>query len=425
MSTKRSWDSRWRHTLGICALAMVVCLWTLSNFLASTIFADNTYSKPYFVTYVNSCFFILPLGPMLLRQYWLRPSDFESPMQSLRNLFRCDSCGRESEREAFIKPDDEQLREGILDHGESSASDDDFDALDPLAGSGLSMRSGLRTGDSKLSPSGTLLLSLHFSILWFAANYMSSACLEYTTVASTTILTSTSSIWTLVVGTLLHVEKFTVRKLLGVLASVLGIILVSSVDITGKNDGNRGTFPHKSPKEIATGDVQALFSAILYGLYIVIMKKKIGDERRVNMPLFFGFVGLLNMLLLWPGFFILNWTGIEPFELPPKGRVLTIILASPRLSSLLSDFCWAYAALLTSPLVTTVGLSMSIPLSLIGQMIIHGQYVTALYWLGAAIVLTSFIIVNHEESKEEAVSGPPVGILSAEEGWNNAEGWDE
>lgn len=70
-----------RHTLGIVLLLITVFLWTTSSFLASvshqlccfwlalmvfqTIFADNTYSKPFLVTYSNSLFFaILLLGPL-------------------------------------------------------------------------------------------------------------------------------------------------------------------------------------------------------------------------------------------------------------------------------------------------------------------------------------------------------------------------
>lgn len=55
--------------------------------------------------------------------------------------------------------------------------------------------------------------------------------------------------------------------------------------------------------------------------------------------------------------------------------------------------------LLTSPLVVTVGLSLTIPLSLVGQILLQGEYASVLYWLGAVIVFLSFLIVNHE-SKE-------------------------
>jgi solute carrier family 35 protein F5 len=72
----------------------------------------------------------------------------------------------------------------------------------------------------------------------------------------------------------------------------------------------------------------AFLSAILYGFYAVLMKKRIGDESKVSMPLFFGLVGLFNVILLWPGLVILHLTGVETFQLPPTKRILTIVLVS-------------------------------------------------------------------------------------------------
>lgn len=112
------------------------------------------------------------------------------------------------------------------------------------------------------------------------------------------------------------------------MASFAGIILTSSVDISGSNDANRGAFPYKSPAQIAVGDALALISAVLYGVYATTMKKKIGDESRVNMPLFFGFVGLFGTVMLLPGFFLLHFTGVEKFQLPPSRRVIVVILVS-------------------------------------------------------------------------------------------------
>jgi solute carrier family 35 protein F5 len=246
----------------------------------------------------------------------------------------------------------------------------------------------------------TVKLSLEFCILWFLANYFAAACLEYTTVASSTILASTSSIWTLFSGALMRVERFTLRKFLGVVASLAGVVLISSVDVSGDTDENRGSFPHKTPRELAIGDAMAFLSAVLYGFYAVFMKKRIGDESKVNMPLFFGLVGLFNVILLWPGLVILSLTGVEPFELPPTNRILTIVLVNSA-SSLVSDFSWAYAMLLTSPLVVTVGLSLTIPLSLIGQMVLDNQYSSPVYWVGAVIMIFSFVFINHEEKRDE------------------------
>lgn len=57
--------------------------------------------------------------------------------------------------------------------------------------------------------------------------------------------------------------------------------------------------------------------------------------------------------------------------------------------------------LLTSPLVVTVGLSLTIPLSLIGEMIQYAQYSSWLYWVGAGIVLVSFLFINQESAAGE------------------------
>jgi drug/metabolite transporter (DMT)-like permease len=156
--------------------------------------------------------------------------------------------------------------------------------------------------------------------------------------------------WTLIFGSLYGVETFTIRKLMGVLASLAGIVLISMVDLSGQSDENRGTFPHKSISQIALGDTMAFVSAIVYGIYVTVMKKRVGNEDRVDMRLFFGLVGLFILTLLWPVFIILHLTGVETvrllpiatyaslrvrastmltlsqFELPPNGRVWFILI---------------------------------------------------------------------------------------------------
>ncbi|KAJ5120663.1 uncharacterized protein N7515_010051 [Penicillium bovifimosum] len=377
-----------RRTLGITLLLVVVVLWTTSNFLGSTIFADKTYAHPFFVTYTNTSMFTMPLFFIIGRRTWnlWRARKF-SQITSLRSLLNhLDSHDPKAEEESML-------------HSGSDEEGGRFGQPSTKAPSG------------KLGLKATAKLSVQFCLLWFTANYFAMGCLQFTSVGSTTILTSTSGIWTLVFGALIRVEKFTMRKFMGVMASLIGIILISRVDLskpdTGETpDGNEGSFPHKSTGEIALGDAMAAFSAIMYGLYTVVMKKQVGDESRVNMPLFFGLVGFFNVVLLWPGFFIFHWTGLEPFSLPETSRVWTIILSNA-FASFVSDIAWAYAMLLTTPLVVTVGLSMTIPLSLIGQMVLQSEYASPLYWVGAAIVFLSFLVVNHESKIQNEVPTIP------------------
>jgi len=275
------------------------------------IFADNSYSKPYFVTYINTSFFAISLLPIFIRvAYQNGGRNFR---ESLLEYWRSSPSGYQA---VGLKGDDEesdalaQSQTRLLQGGPSIA----------IVGQG-------DQPEEMLSVQETAKLSLEFSIIWFLANYLVAACLEYTSVASSTILTSTSSIWTLILGALFRVEIFSYKKLIGVFASLMGIILISTVDLSGTdNDDNRGNFPHKSQAEIAIGDAMAFGSAIMYGIYAVVMKKRIGNEDRVNMPLFFGLVGLFNVLCLWPGLIVLHFTGMEEFALPPTQKIWVIVL---------------------------------------------------------------------------------------------------
>ena len=358
------------------------------NRVPQTIFADDSYPKPYFVTYVNSSFFALFLVWVAVKRY----------RTSKRQLYSGLPVGSQPTTYVPVADLDDQPYTKVGEDAEVNGHSPPGRLL--IDESMMSSGSTEFSQNDSLTVHQTAWLSFEFCLLWFLANYFVAACLEYTTVASSTILTSTSSIWTLIFGAILRVETFTIKKLLGSLTSLAGIILISSVDLTGNNDKNRGDFPHKSHRELAIGDILALASALLYGIYTTLMKKRIGDEGRVDMPLFFGFVGLFNLVTLLPGFFLVHWTGIETFELPPTRRVTMIVLVNSA-TSLVSDFCWAYSMLLTSPLVVTVGLSLTIPLSLFGQMIVNSQTSSAIYWIGAAVVFVSFVFINHE-SKDKS-----------------------
>lgn len=404
---------RWRRAVGLLLLFCTVFLWTASNFLASAVFADDTYSKPYFVTYFNTAFFIIPLVPILIRKAYRHPEELEEWRADLHGVLR----RKYSPLRPLLKPAEYQRRAGRNEDMSGSQQlllgDDEMEATEASDIEQIKSRS-TEPATGQLTLPETARLSLEFCMLWFLANYFVAACLEYTTVASSTILTSTSSVFTLIFGSMFRVERFTLKKLIAVLASLAGIVLISSIDLSGRdNDADhRGDFPEKTSWEIAVGDGFAFLSAVLYGIYAVFMKSRIGDESRVSMPLFFGLVGLINVLLLWPGFFLLHVTGIERFELPPSGWVLLIIVCNS-MASLVSDMSWAYAVLLTSPIVVTVGLSMTIPLSLIGQIVLNSQTASPLYWVGAVVVVLSFVFVNEEEKKDDELPLPPPGYEEA------------
>ena len=64
------------------------------------------------------------------------------------------------------------------------------------------------------------------------------------------------------------------------------------------------------------------------------------------------------------------------------------------LITFVSDYVWILAMLMTSPLIVTMGLSLSIPFALLGDFLFKGQVKDLYYWLGAILVLIGFSIVN-------------------------------
>ncbi|KAF3400258.1 putative vacuolar membrane protein [Talaromyces pinophilus] len=442
--TPRKWGMA-RHTMGIILLMCVVFLWTASNFLASNILADDSYSHPFFITYINtSCFVVFLIYVIARRVFRMWRRGKLSQVTSLKSFFTYldlhgmkepPSYAQETgtpldEDEDFGADEAENQRERLLN---SYTPDSELEPPSPTS----STLDATKSLAGKLGLGQTARLAAQFCMLWFLANYFAVACLQFTTVGSTTILTSTSGVWTLIFGALIRVERFTLRKALGVLASLIGVILISRVDLSSSSpttpddaitpsDGGNDPYSSKTPAEIALGDAMAALSAIVYGVYTIVMKKQVGDESRVNMQLFFGLVGLFNVFLLWPGFILLHVLDIERFSLPTENRIWVIILINS-VSSLISDICWAYAMLLTTPLVVTVGLSLTIPLSLVGQIILQGQYAGVLYWIGATIVFASFLIVNQESKEDEEIEqqqhqeDPVESVVLSREGFASEE----
>lgn len=339
------------------------------------------------MTYLNTSFFAICLIPRLASGAYRHQQD-GTLVSHLQNTFTVKTL------KLFFRKEEQQ--QYLLVQEEESF-------LKPNGPSGTSTKS-IEEDGQHLDLISTARYSLAFCLLWFLANYFAMACLQYTTVASTTILTSTSSIWTLIFGSFTGTEKFTWKKLCGVLASLAGIALISQVDLKSGDKAKRAIdeFPEKTAYELALGDALALLSAAIYGVYTIVLKRTTLSAlpKSLHMPTFFGFVGIFNLVVLFPIFPILHLTGLETFTLPPTPHIWMILLVNST-SSLISDICWAYAMVFTSPLVVTVGLSLTIPLSLVGEMIIQARFESWVYWVGAMIVVGSFVFVEREEKHEE------------------------
>jgi solute carrier family 35 protein F5 len=66
--------------------------------------------------------------------------------------------------------------------------------------------------------------------------------------------------------------------------------------------------------------------------------------------------------------------------------------------TLSSDYIYVLAMLKTTPLVVTIGLSLTMPLAVLGDIVLQ-HTVKAQVAAGAALVLVSFVVIGLEDAK--------------------------
>lgn len=349
-------SARQKWILGLINLGSVVIFWVMSSFLVNDLVQDDSYRKPFFITYINTGLFSLYLIPYLKYEHLT--------LTQFYYLLKRD----------YHKPAETSPRYG---------SDDNINIINFI--------------DEKVGIYETIKLSFQFLLLWFSANLVTNASLSYTSVASQTIASSTSSFFTLIIGYLYSIEKINLNKIVGILLSFTGVFIVTKIDSDNQKDLTTG-------KLILFGNLLALLGALIYGIYTILLKFKISipntlKERNLNTHLFFGFVGLFCLFGLWPFLFLLHYTGHETFQLPPTRKIF-LLLTINGFITFISDFCWCKAVLLTSPLTVTVGLSMTIPLAMVGDWVFKAFEINWGYLFGASIVTLGFLIINRDEESD-------------------------
>jgi solute carrier family 35, member F5 len=154
--------------------------------------------------------------------------------------------------------------------------------------------------------------------------------LEPADTALVTVLSTTSSFFTLVLAALFPSasgDKLTLSKFIAVLTSIGGVVMVSLSEI--------------NESKMSRGIALALFSAFFYASYLVLAKRKSDTDEKFDIPMFFGFVGLWNLLLLWPLFFVLNFSRLEVFELPTRRQFL-VLFFNGLIGTVLSEAIWLW-----------------------------------------------------------------------------------
>ncbi|KAN0035184.1 hypothetical protein ACTA71_004445 [Dictyostelium dimigraforme] len=354
-----------RHVIGSILVLSVVSLWVASSIITQIIFTTESYDKPFFLTYFGTSIFSFYLGGYFIKWKKWTSIPFNTNQDDDDDIEN-NSNKSESPTTPIITKD-KNIENGLPEINSTSTT---TTTTTTVTNYKFTLKQILRT-------------SLLLAPFWFFANYTYNLSLDKTSVSTNTILSTLSGIFSLILSVIFKVDKFTIEKLFATLLTLTGVILVSYSDFDKSSNGS----------DTVIGDILAIVGAFLYGLYSVLVKKLIGSEENLPMPMMFGYLGLFNLIFLWPAFFILNLTSWEVFELP-SSRVLVYLIFNGIFGSFISDLLDSYSVVMTSPVINSIGLSLSIPFAMISDFVRTGKKFTLMYLFGSCFVVLGFLLIN-------------------------------
>lgn len=333
-----------KFRLGVLLIIVAIVTWMIGLELVNIVLKDDTYQKPILFAYITGSCFSLNLIPEVVFFFKPRPI-YES------------------------KYDNEPVQ---------------------------------------LSKREVLVLSFQISVIYLLYNMAALSCLKYTSASNQTVLSSTTSIFTLIIGSYLKIDSFSVRKVICTCVSFIGVLLVnfSQSKSTHTDETN-----HLVPKNPRLGNFLAICGALMYAFYLIIMKVKCGTgDKTTNERRLFGFVGIFTMIIGIPVLYLADVYGIEEFQFPPPKTSILVLILVNGVFSFISDFVTILALLLTSPLITSLCLTSSVPITIfIDFLVLHLSggsksnspvSTRVMYFTGISSILVSVILINLNSSTE-------------------------
>jgi len=368
------------YALGLVFIVLVAVIWSFASVVVQYLYRDQKFDAPFLLTYIGTSLFVVQIPLNRLYNHWLSQ--------------RSNSDGNGEYDSIPTSPGETEIDQTIVVGG------DNVEPTRPVEGEGHWTERDHMIAAAKLSP------------FWFISNYSYNASLQHTSISSSTVLVNTGSLFTFLIALAMRDEKFSCWKLLGVLFGTAGSILTGFHDArnAGGDGGNgrmlllfgemtRNLDESGDEDDLHVwGDILSVISASFYGVYTVMVRILCPqDESLMSMQLFFGYVGLWNMVVLSP--VAIYQLGIA-HSATLSAWVFGCLVVTGLFNNVLSDYLWARSVVLTSATAASVGLGLTIPFAFLTDVVMGVEDVlNSESILGAGFVLCGFVLVNLGHAK--------------------------
>ncbi|XP_040568259.1 solute carrier family 35 member F5 [Lepeophtheirus salmonis] len=405
---------------GLFILLAVDIIWVASSELTKYIFKNEHFDKPFFSTYIKMSMLMLYLPGFCLYSPWR----FQCENITRNRTHRRYNLVGGSEEE--INPSDaefaeEEDDENSLSHPVFLPVNHSTDDSEPETATTMSKKksvrfsrvaeirqmsgayalhaniarlsyqaslraqAALRRAASRLTLKEVAGLALTFTIPFFLGNFCYQMALKNTEAGIVNVLSSSSSFFTLLLGSVfpsnIESDRFTISKFFAVCFSIAGVVLVSFSDL------------QQELTVVPYGALWALAGSVCYSCYIVFLRRKVDHEDKLDAPMFFGFVGVFVFIFMWPFFFVLHFSGEEEFVWPSV-KQWTFLAINGIIGTVISELLWLWGCFLTSSLVATIALGLNIPFSMFADILVKKVKYGPVFYIGSLPMFLSFFLVT-------------------------------
>ncbi|KAE9550331.1 hypothetical protein FO519_006463 [Halicephalobus sp. NKZ332] len=145
----------------------------------------------------------------------------------------------------------------------------------------------------------------------------------------------------------------------------------------------------------------SLISAVSYAAFLQTFSVMTGMKGKIDRSLMFGTIGMFSVMACTPLILVAHVTKLER-QIPwPTLEEFLLILVNGLVGSIFADYLWIWATELTSSLISSLSLTLSIPLSFFADSLLRDQPPTLAQVIASIPIMMSFVGASLIQNKKK------------------------